>query len=116
LNIIEKQYKCNFEENVMKYILAIILSVVLPILSLKEMKPKFCINCKYFMKDNFADKYGLCSLFPKTNENYNFLVDGIVEKENIEYYHCSVARKSDRMCGKEGKMYKKELKKNRELE
>jgi len=98
-----------FERNVMKYIIANILSVFLPILSLKEMKPKFCINCKYFMKDNFADKYSHCSLFPKTNYNYDFLVNGIVEDKEIEYYHCSVARNSDRMCGKEGKMYKKEL-------
>ena len=90
----------------MKYIFTLLNILFLPILSFKEMKPKLCINCKYFITDNNTGKFGKCSLFTKKeNEIFN-LVNGI-HKDNIEYYYCSLSRETEDMCGKEGKMYKK---------
>ena len=37
----------------------------LPFFSLKNIKPKLCINCKYFIKDNNYDKYGKCIYFQR---------------------------------------------------
>jgi len=101
----------------MKYIFTILSILFLPILSFtslhitpfntemrKEMKPKLCINCKYFITDNNTGKFGKCSLFPRKESDIYSLVNGI---DNIEYNHCSVSRNLENMCGKEGKMYKK---------
>jgi hypothetical protein len=85
----------------------IICSIILPILSFKEIKPKICINCKYFITDYGTDEYGKCSLFPIINNNFDFLVNGIDRKSEVEYSYCCVARGSDSMCGEEGKFYKK---------
>ena len=45
-----------------------------PSTSLKEINPKLCINCKYFIEDSKFGKFGKfnkCSLFPKdTNGGY----------------------------------------------
>ena len=92
----------------MKYIFTILNILFLPILSFKEIKPKFCINCKYFITDNDTGKFGKCSFFPKKEENYIYmLVNGIDEDKNIDYHYCSVSRDLEHKCGKEGKMYKK---------
>ena len=77
----------------------------LSILSSKVMKPKLCVNCKYFITDNATGKYGRCSLFPKKENEINSLVNGIYEYNEVNY--CSTARTSENMCGLEGKMYKK---------
>jgi len=94
----------------MKYIFTILSILFLPILSFKEMIPKLCINCKYFITDNVNSKFGKCSLFPKNEkketDTYR-LVNGIHEDEVIIYQFCSVSREMEDMCGKEGKMYKK---------
>ena len=93
----------------MNYIIVIFYSIILPIISLKQIKAKICINCKYFIPDNDIGKFGKCSLFP-TEENYsNFLVNGISEEN---YYYCSTSRQSKDMCGEEGKYYKKKIVKN----
>ena len=42
----------------------------------------------------------------------DFLVTGI---QNIDYNYCSIARKYDYMCGKDGKKYKNKLSKNDNL-
>jgi hypothetical protein len=90
----------------MNYFFLIICSVVLPALSLKSVTPKVCVNCKFFTKNvNSEDKYGRCSLFPKEENTINFLVSGI--KDDNNYFLCSTARTNNNMCGKEGKMYKK---------
>jgi len=95
----------------MKYIFLIIYSIILPILSLKNIKPKLCINCKYFITDNDTGKYGKCSLFPKKENKINFLVNGISEEI---YNYCSISREYTNMCGEEGKLYKKKyIKKNK---
>jgi len=95
----------------MKYFFLIICSIVLPILSLKKTTPKFCINCKFFINSVsiIDNKHGKCALFPKEENTVNFLVSGV---DDNDYSYCSIARKYDNMCGKEGKKYKKKLSKN----
>jgi hypothetical protein len=89
----------------MKYIFTILSILFLPILSFKVIKPKLCVNCRYFITDNDTGKFGKCSLFPKKENDIYTLVNGIHEDKNIEYHYCSVSR--EHMCGLEGKMYKK---------
>ena len=66
---------------------------------------KYCVNCKYFVKNTFSkDTFGKCSAFRK-NTDYNkidYLVSG---KEKKEYKYCSTAREDEKLCGEEGKMY-----------
>jgi len=90
----------------MNYIILIICSIILPIISLKQTKPKLCINCKHFITDNDSGKYGKCFLFPKKEGKNNFLVNGVNENS---YYHCSISREYNDMCGEEGKYYKKKI-------
>lgn len=81
--------------------------ILLPIFSAPN-KPKFCVDCKFFIKDNISNKYGLCSLFVvEKEENEYFLIDGIEEIKKIEYQYCIITRKYNDMCGKEGKFYEK---------
>ena len=81
-----------------------------PILSFKEIKPKLCINCKHFISDNYDDKYGKCSLFPKIISHNYKLVNGIIEYSD-DYHYCSILRSNDSMCSEEGKMYKRKYRK-----
>ena len=93
----------------MMYIFTLLTILFLPILSLKEIKPKLCINCKYFIPDTSTntDKFSKCSLFPKEENNIFMLVNGICKDENIEYNYCLTTRRMEHMCGLKGKMYKK---------
>jgi len=104
----------------MNFIIIIFCSIVLPMFSLRQIKPKFCINCKYFIADNYNNEHGRCSLFEiKTFPSYNdtFLVNGISKDEDKNYLFCSVARVWNHKCGPEGKMYeKKYTKKNKSLQ
>jgi hypothetical protein len=69
------------------------------------IKPKLCIDCKFFKKGLFdANKFGKCSLFPIKDNDF-FLVDGIVKSS--EYNYCSISRKYENMCGEEAKLYEK---------
>ena len=90
----------------MIFVCALVSLLLLPILSLKEMKPKLCINCKHFITDDRTGKFGKCSLFPtrKPSDLYD-LVTGV--ERNTEYMYCSTTRDRDNLCGKEGKMYTK---------
>ena len=89
--------------HIMNYLFFIVCSIILSPFSAIEIKPKLCIDCKFFLKDSFtSNKYGKCLLFTR-EDNDSFLVDGI-KKEN-EHTFCSVARKYENMCGKEGKFY-----------
>ena len=90
-------------------IILIIFSFILPIISLNQIKPKLCINCKYFIPDNDIGKFGKCSFFQIKENHSNFLVNGISEEN---YYYCSISRHSKDMCGEEGKYYKKNIVKN----
>jgi len=73
-----------------------------------EIKPKLCINCKFYKNNYFTQiigtEYGKCSRFDVEKEDTDFLVNG-KKKILIENYYCSTARMSDRLCGKEGKFY-----------
>lgn len=96
----------------MKSILMTIYSIILPLsLSVKVTQPKLCINCKHFIPDYDTGRYGNCLLFPTKEHAVNFLVNGVIDKD--EYYFCSTSRRSSDMCGVEGKMYEnKEEKEN----
>jgi hypothetical protein len=94
----------------MKYIIAIICSIILPVLS---FEPKFCVNCKFFRNSFISDikmrdnKYGKCAFFPIESKKCSteFLVTGV--KQNCDYFYCSTAREYENMCGKEGVKYEK---------
>jgi hypothetical protein len=98
----------------MNYIILIICSIILPIISLKQVKPKLCINCKYFIPDNDTGKFGKCSFFKKKESDTNYLVNGIIAQEEY-YYYCSTSRLNEHMCGEEGKYYKKKIVKNKNI-
>jgi len=92
----------------MNYISIIIYCIILSPLSASQVKPKLCINCKFYNKENFftSSEFGQCSMFPREKENDYFLVNGNYNN-NIDYHYCSTSRKYDYMCGKEGKFYEK---------
>ncbi len=93
----------------MRCIFTLLSLLFVPISCLKEIKPKLCINCKYFVEDAEFGKFGKfnkCSLFPKdTKSNIYNLVYGI--GEHNEYFYCATARSRESMCGEEGKLYKR---------
>ena len=67
-----------------------------------SVKPKLCINCKYFLPNDINNKYGKCILFPRVNENE---ISHLVT--SVDYNFCYTARGSHDMCGKDGKKYRK---------
>lgn len=73
--------------------------------SSREIAPKICINCRYFIQpaNGMGNEYGRCSLFPISKKNH--LVDGVFR--DLEYYRCSTARGSSNLCGEDAKKYKK---------
>ena len=78
---------------------------------IETYKPRLCVNCKYFIKpDDILDTgYGKCSKHPKEEDNnMNYLVTGIKNQNQKQYWYCSTARKYDTMCGPDGKDYKKD--------
>jgi hypothetical protein len=90
----------------MKYIFIIYSIILSPLLAI-QLKPKFCIDCKFYKNNIFTDsKFGKCSLFPKDEDNIDFLVNGN-KNNNIEYHYCSTSRLSNGMCGKEAEFYDK---------
>ena len=92
----------------MKYFF-IYLSLLSLISLSNSTNPKLCVDCKFFKRDLFGNKFGKCFLFEKTEiaDKNDFLVDGIVRRKNVKYHYCSTARQSDNMCGKDGKLYEK---------
>jgi hypothetical protein len=88
------------------FIFTLLNLLFLQIISFKDIKPKLCINCKYFLTDNDTGKFGKCSLFPRNENHIYTLVNGI-EINNIDYNFCVSSRELENRCGKEGKMYKK---------
>jgi len=74
----------------------------------RKLKPKFCVNCKYFISNEInKEQFGKCSLFPAYNAE--FLVSGNKNPEN--YYYCSTVRSWEDMCGKNATKYVKKYKK-----
>ena len=80
----------------------------------KQMKPKLCIHCKYFIPSNASgiDKFGKCALFKTEEGKIDYLVTGETEQK---YYYCSTSRDSNDMCGEEGKYYKKKIVRNKHM-
>jgi len=93
----------------MKYISMILYPVILSQISASQIRPKFCVGCKFYKKDFFTfSEFGKCTLFPKEKENDYFLVNGNnINNNNIEYHYCVTSRNSEGMCGEEGKYYEK---------
>jgi len=90
-----------------------ICSIIFPVFSFKELKPKLCVSCKHFIPDKNNNKFGKCSLFPIREPNDYFLVNGINEDKIIDYNFCSVVRTHNSMCGNEGKLHKRKYNKRR---
>ena len=89
----------------------ILYPIILSSISASQIRPKLCIDCKFYTKNLFTfSEFGKCSLFPKEIDNSYFLVNGN-NNNNIEYHYCATARGTDRMCGEEGKFYEKKMKK-----
>ena len=108
---LKDKYKYN---TIMKFIFTIIsistiLSTILSTIITTSNKPKFCVNCIHFRGNFFtSNKYGKCSLFPviEKKDNGDYLVDGIFINPVVDYKYCSIIRNYDKMCGKDGNMYK----------
>jgi hypothetical protein len=78
-----------------------------------SIKPKFCVNCKYFLSGVNNQKYGKCLLFTKfddsdSNSNY-YLVTGDKDLAPSYYDYCCNARTEKEMCGNEAKFYKRKV-------
>ena len=87
------------------YLFAFTLFSVIALTISADVKPRFCVNCRYYIPstDGLKPEYGKCSVFPY--ENSKFLVDGIIR--DTEYFTCSTARSCEKLCGKNGNRYKK---------
>lgn len=69
-----------------------------------DVPDKYCINCKYFRKNEGGDDMGTCTAFPI--KRYNIFDSSIENKEDslLEFY-CIIARYFECMCGTSGKRY-----------
>lgn len=87
------------------YYFTILYACMILLTSSLKIKPKFCVDCKFFIapKNGLKDEFGTCAKLPF--ENSRFLVDGIVRED--DFYSCSTARSWDKLCGKNAKEYKK---------
>jgi hypothetical protein len=92
----------------MYYLFFIISYAIISTISANVVKPKLCIDCKFF-KNSFisGSQFGKCSLFPIVKENDYFLVNGKKNTKNIDYHYSSISRRYEDMCGKEGNFFKK---------
>ena len=68
-------------------------------------KPKFCINCKYYIKSYVDDKYSTCALSRNTQFIGTYVVTGLYDKN--EYMHCTTERSDHGICGVNATRYKK---------
>jgi len=89
--------------------------LVMMFMSSVSLKPKFCVDCKYFIPCETTNlvQYGKCSLskYDIDKNDENFLVSGIQVPLITQYRYCSTMRNYEDFCGKEGKKYKKKYKK-----
>ena len=80
-----------------------ILGSIMTVRSLKEITPKLCVNCKFFISLEGRNEYGRCSLFKKQGD-INYLIPW-----KDDFLYCLTARSYEDMCGKEGKKYVNKL-------
>lgn len=78
------------------YSLLLLLSVAF--LTAQSLNVPFCINCKHFISDNIAPKFGKCKMSPI--DVTEFLVSG--NTKDIKFDYCTTARTRNDMCGKNG--------------
>ena len=81
-----------------------VVAALLAARSLKEITPKLCVNCKFFISLEGRNEYGRCSLFKKQGMDIDYLVPG-----KDDFLYCLTARSYEDMCGKEGKKYVNKL-------
>ena len=93
----------------MKRILGSICSIM-TVRSLKEITPKLCVNCKFFISLEGRNEYGRCSLFKKQGMDVDYLIPW-----KDDFLYCLTARSYEDMCGKEGKKYVNKLDNNKSL-
>ena len=92
----------------MNTVIYLLLPFVICTLAL-EVRPKICVNCKYFTpRFGKSNDFAKCSRFLKGEIDTSYLVTG--EKRNSDtdtenMYYCSTARGSNSMCGIDGKFY-----------
>ena len=90
-----------------------------PLFLVECYKPKFCMNCKYFLRDNILPDdltFAHCAKFPKKDENeMEYLITGEKNKEVESFHFCTTARRYDDKCGKEGKHYRRKSNKEEDV-
>ena len=69
----------------------------------KAPTPKFCVDCKHYMKTG-SPEFGKCALFQIT-EKSDYLVTGKCVPDNQNNRYCLTARLNEAMCGEDGKHY-----------
>ena len=89
--------------NILKLNLCLFCIYLFILINSLKIKPKFCVNCKFFIIDNENNEYSTCMKFPEKNNK--FLVTGNYEVKNFNY--CSIARHYDDMCGVNATKYVK---------
>ena len=84
---------------------------IMTVRSLKEITPKLCINCKFFISLEKRNEYGRCSLFKKQGMNIDCGKNdcGKDDCEKNDFLFCLTARSYEDLCGKEGKKYVNKL-------
>jgi hypothetical protein len=79
---------------------------------------RLCKNCKFFLPNDpffgIGNEYSKCALFVNVQDDDHSLVTGKKSNPKTEYRYCSIARKYEYMCGKEGKFYKRKHKNSKE--
>ena len=67
--------------------------------------PKYCLDCQHFIPHpNGRNRFAKCSAFPLEQVN-DYLVTREITFEEIDFRHCSTARKYDHLCGEKAKNY-----------
>ena len=69
-----------------------------------------CTQCRFFSQPFLTQsKFGKCKKFPNMDEPDYFLVDRKNEHKGVTYSYCATARKSNNMCGDQGKLFEPKL-------
>jgi hypothetical protein len=74
-----------------------------------SLEPKLCKNCKHFIPNPRDIKFSKCALFPKLQDDHYELIDGNQYEIPVEYFHCSITRNYNHLCGKKGKKYEEKI-------
>jgi hypothetical protein len=86
----------------------IFLILVTKTLSLQLHTQKNCINCKYYIQNQYIDDkiFGKCLYNPnKLHKIFNLITGELIE-DNSDYEYCTTARQFNYLCGASGKNYR----------